>query len=58
MQYFDYQGTFEDRKVTLTTFHLDGNVNQWWQWIKKVYREEKIEITWDIKGVTSLIWAN
>ena len=47
MQYFDYQGTSEDRKVTLATFHLEGGVNQWWQWMKKVYREEKIEITWE-----------
>ena len=47
MQYFDYQGTFEDRKVTLAAFHLEGEANQWWQWIKKVYCKEKIEITWE-----------
>ena len=39
--------TFEDRKVKLAAFHLDRDVNQWWQWMKKVYREEKIEITWE-----------
>jgi len=45
MQYFDYQGTLEDRKVILATFHLEGETNQWWQWIKNVYCEEKIKVT-------------
>ena len=27
MQYFDYQGTSEDRKVTLAAFHLEGEAN-------------------------------
>ena len=31
MQYFDYQRTFEDCKVTLVAFHLEGEVNQWWK---------------------------
>jgi len=26
-QYFDYQGTSEDRKVTLAAFHLEGEAN-------------------------------
>ena len=47
MQYFDSQGTSEDHKVTLAAFQLEGEANQWWQWMKKVYHEEKIEITWE-----------
>ena len=53
-------GIFKDRKVKLAAFHLDRDVNQWWQRMKKVYREEKIEITWKkiLKGVAGLIWGN
>ena len=47
MQYFDYQGTSEDCKVTLAAFHLEGEANQWWQWMKKVYCEEKNEVNWE-----------
>ena len=47
LQYFDYQGTSKDCKVTLATFHLEGETNQWWQWMKKVYCKEKIEVTWE-----------
>ena len=39
MQYFDYQGTSEDCKVMLAAFHLEEEVNQWWKWMKKLYRE-------------------
>ena len=45
--YFDYQGTSKDCKVTLATFHLEGEANQWWQWMKKVYCKERIEVTWE-----------
>lgn len=45
-QYFDYQGTPEDRKVTLAAFHLEGEANRWWHWMKKVFQEEKTKITW------------
>ena len=45
-QYFDYQGTPEDRKVTLAAFHLEGEANRWWQSMKKVFQEEKTKITW------------
>ena len=47
MQYFDYQGTREECKVVLAAFHLEGEANQWWQWLKKVYREENKVVTWE-----------
>ena len=28
-------------------FHLEGEVNQWWQWMKNVYHEENMTITWE-----------
>ena len=47
MQYFDDQETSEDHKVTLAAFHLEGEANQWWQWMKKVYCKDKIEVNWE-----------
>ena len=44
VQYFDYQRTPNEKKVTLANFCLKGEANQWWQWIK-VYREENLAIT-------------
>ena len=48
MQYFDYQVTREEHKVVLAAFHLEGEANQWWQWLKKVYHEENKVVTWEI----------
>ena len=33
VQFFDYHGTALDQKVVLASFHLEGEVNQWWQWL-------------------------
>lgn len=30
-QFFEYQGTTEAQKVSLASFHLEGEANQWWQ---------------------------
>ena len=29
-QFFNYQDTPEMQKVALTSFHLEGEANQWW----------------------------
>ena len=29
-QFFEYQGTVETQKVSLASFHLQGEANQWW----------------------------
>ncbi|KAH9752025.1 hypothetical protein KPL71_014530 [Citrus sinensis] len=29
-QFFEYQGSSEDQKVVLASFHLEGEANQWW----------------------------
>jgi hypothetical protein len=26
----------EVQKVTLAAFYLEGEANQWWQWVKKI----------------------
>ena len=38
----------ETQKASLASFHLEGEVNQWWQWLHKVYHEERKEVAWDI----------
>lgn len=45
-QFFEYQGTAEMQKVALASFHLQGEANQWWQWLRKAYKEEGKEVTW------------
>ncbi|KAH9770474.1 hypothetical protein KPL71_012393 [Citrus sinensis] len=45
-QYFEFQDTTEERRVSLASFHLEGEANQWWQWLKRVYQDEGIIITW------------
>ena len=47
-QFFEYQGTLEAQKVSLASFHLEGEANQWWQWLRRAYHEEGKEVTWDI----------
>ena len=39
-QFFEYQGTTEAQKIALASFHLEGEANQWWQWLRQAYQEE------------------
>jgi hypothetical protein len=32
-QFFAYQQTLKEQKVSLATFYLEGPANQWWQWL-------------------------
>ncbi|KAL9426907.1 hypothetical protein AB3S75_033647 [Citrus x aurantiifolia] len=36
-QFFDYQETTNDQRVVLASFHLEGEANQWWQWLRRAY---------------------
>jgi hypothetical protein len=47
-QFFEYQATAEEQKVTLAAFYLDGEANQWWKWVKRIYQAEDRPITWAI----------
>jgi hypothetical protein len=47
-QYFDYKQISEEQKVSLAAFHLENEANQWWQWVQRMYREERIAISWEI----------
>ena len=33
-QFFYYQCIMDTQKVPLATFHLEGEANQWWQWLR------------------------
>ena len=39
-QFFEYQNTSETHKVSLASFHLEDEANQWWQWLRRAYHEE------------------
>ena len=45
-QFFEYQGIPEAQKVSLTSFHLEGEANLWWQWLRRSYSEEGKEVAW------------
>ncbi|TXG63603.1 hypothetical protein EZV62_010597 [Acer yangbiense] len=47
-QYFSNQQTPDNQKVPLAAFHLEGEANQWWQWLQKIYVEENQPVTWQV----------
>ncbi|KAJ0040554.1 hypothetical protein Pint_26938 [Pistacia integerrima] len=47
-QFFEYQVTIEAQKVSLASFHLEGEANQWWQWLRRAYGAEGRVVTWAI----------
>ncbi|KAL9438182.1 hypothetical protein AB3S75_023948 [Citrus x aurantiifolia] len=47
-QFFEFQGINNEQKVSLASFHLEGEANQWWQWLRRSYKEEGKEVTWEI----------
>ncbi|KAH9763048.1 hypothetical protein KPL70_001041 [Citrus sinensis] len=46
-QFFEFQGIADNQKVTLASFHLEGEANQWWQWMRRTYQEEGRSVTWE-----------
>ncbi|KAB1203118.1 Retrotransposon-derived protein PEG10 [Morella rubra] len=42
-----YQGPVDSQKVALASFHLEGEANQWWQWVHRTYRDEGLPVTWE-----------
>ncbi|KAL5582355.1 hypothetical protein UlMin_014797 [Ulmus minor] len=47
-QFFEFQGTADNQKVSLASFHLEGEANQWWQWLRRAYQEEDRLVTWEL----------
>ncbi|XP_021595172.1 uncharacterized protein LOC110602054 [Manihot esculenta] len=46
-QFFDYQKIDTSEKVYLASYHLQGEANQWWRWLKRSYEEEGKGVSWD-----------
>jgi hypothetical protein len=47
-QFFAYQQTSEEQKVSLAAFYLEGAANQWWQWLSNIYQVDATPITWEL----------
>ena len=41
--------------MSLASFHLEGEANQWWQWLRRAYREENKLVTWN--DFVEELWA-
>lgn len=54
-QFFEYQDSADDEKVVLASFHLEGEANQWWQWLRRSYQEEGKTVTW--QEFVEELWA-
>ncbi|KAL5789722.1 hypothetical protein ACOSQ2_004610 [Xanthoceras sorbifolium] len=54
-QFFEFQGTMESQKVYLTSYHLEGEANQWWRWLQRTHKDEGKEVTWEI--FVEELWA-
>lgn len=54
-QFFEFQGTADNHKVTLASFHLEGEANQWWQWMRRTYQEEGRSVSWE--SFEEELWA-
>jgi hypothetical protein len=45
-QFFEFQNTLEAQKVSLASYYLEGEANQWWQWLRKTFQDEGCVISW------------
>ncbi|KAH9792244.1 hypothetical protein KPL71_004039 [Citrus sinensis] len=54
-QFFEYQESTDDQKVVLASFHLEGEANQWWQWLRRSYQDEGKVVTWEV--FVEELWA-
>ena len=55
-QFFEYQRTLESQKVSLASYHLEGEANHWWHWLCRAYQEEGKEVSWGM--FMEEIWSN
>lgn len=55
-QFFDFQATPDNEKVSLASYHMQGEANEWWQWLHRTYKvEDNKEVTWEI--FVDELWA-
>ncbi|XP_034707028.1 uncharacterized protein LOC117930485 [Vitis riparia] len=55
-QFFEFQNTPEAQKVSLASYHLEGEANQWWQWIHRTFQEEGRVLSW--MNFEDELWAH
>lgn len=41
--------------MVLVSFHLEGEANQWWQWLRRSYQDEGKVVTWEV--FVEELWA-
>lgn len=41
--------------MVLASFHLEGEANQWWQWLRRSYQDEGKVVTWEV--FVEELWA-
>lgn len=46
-QFFEYQGTTDVQKVSMAAYHLEEEANQWWQWIRRTFKDDGQVLSWD-----------
>ncbi|CAL1410951.1 unnamed protein product [Linum trigynum] len=54
-QFFEYHEVLEEQRVSLASFHLEGEANQWWQWLKRTYKDAGESISWEL--FAQELWA-
>ncbi|KAH9648972.1 hypothetical protein KPL70_025802 [Citrus sinensis] len=54
-QHFQSKESTDDQKVVLASFHLEGEANQWWQWLRRSYQDEGKVVTWEV--FVEELWA-
>lgn len=54
-QFFEYQGTPETEKVSLASYHLRGEANEWWQWLRRTHTEAGKVVSWEV--FSEELWA-
>ncbi|KAF2298452.1 hypothetical protein GH714_023621 [Hevea brasiliensis] len=47
-QFFEYQGTPDSEKVSLASYHLHGEANEWWQWLRRTHTKVGTAVTWEV----------
>lgn len=47
-QYFSYQETPMEQRVSFASYHFEDEANEWWQATSKALREEAVPITWTV----------
>ncbi|CAA7045918.1 unnamed protein product [Microthlaspi erraticum] len=45
-QYFAYNDTPSDERVSYASYHLEDEANEWWQAISKALKEDNVYISW------------